>query len=508
MKTHEGLDKYNAIWLSVPAYHDLTPKNKSYEEVSQWNGKEMKEMSRYLLGVLTQSLRGGNPAQRPIFNRAIECTRALLEFNMYAQYKSHDDATLSYMEDALHRFHIFKDVFLLGRAGKEAKAKANALRTELVKKRKVDEETNAETWMPSKKRREMNAWRDYISHEIDISKELDANFNFPKIHLMSHWAEQVRRYGALQQYSAERHEQAHKTTLKDGWNASNHNLNYLPQVMTFQCRILCFGIRELNLQALAQRRENSAAPSKVLPSGADLAAPQSPQSYAKPEFMGPQNRRDGMHPDAMIKDFRALLDDTQDETHRAAIYRCTREFIKHKSHNKTYISYEQLHAMELCIYHGIKVQVEGLDGERISQMCRCTGSQCWRGGDRRNDWVWVKQRPGRCYGALNGRLPWQLQRLFKIKLQNEDGAFVEHWLAMALTTIPENSGNLDPISKSVHVRKAPAAVALQVFSVGNIVGCAQVIPEIATSIKTGDGRNERWIVNSHIDLATWNDVYN
>ena len=85
--------------------------------------------------------------------------------------------------------------------------------------------------------------------------------------------------------------------------------------------------------------------------------------------MGPQNRRDGKHPDAMIKDFRALLDNTQDATHRAAIYSGTREFIKHQSRNKTYISDEQLHAMELCIYHGIKVQVEGLDGEHISQMC-------------------------------------------------------------------------------------------------------------------------------------------
>jgi hypothetical protein len=84
MNTHKRLDKYNAIWSSVPAYHDLTPKYKSYEEVSQWNGKEMKEMSRYLLGVVTQSLRGGNPAQRPIFNRAIACPRALLEFYMYA----------------------------------------------------------------------------------------------------------------------------------------------------------------------------------------------------------------------------------------------------------------------------------------------------------------------------------------------------------------------------------------------------------------------------------------
>jgi len=123
MKTHERLDKYNAIWLSMPAYHDLTPKNQSYEEVSQWNGEEMKEMSRYLLGVVTQFLQGGNPAQGPIFHGAIECTPALLEFYMYARYKSHDDATLSYMQDASHCFHTITDAFLLGRAGKKAKAK-------------------------------------------------------------------------------------------------------------------------------------------------------------------------------------------------------------------------------------------------------------------------------------------------------------------------------------------------------------------------------------------------
>jgi len=122
--------------------------------------------------------------------------------------------------------------------------------------------------------------------------------------------------------------------------------------------------------------------------------------------------------------------------------------------------------------------------------------------------VWVKQRPGRCYGTLNGRLLWQLEGVFKIKLRNEARAFVEYWLALALTTIPENLGNLDPVSKFVQVRKAPAAVALEVFSVGNIVGRAHVIPEIATSSKTGDRWNERWIVNSHLDLATWNDMYN
>ena len=96
----------------------------------------------------------------------------------------------------------------------------------------------------------------------------------------------------------------------------------------------------------------------------------------------------------MMNDFRASLNNTQDATHRAAIYSAMRGFVKRKSRNKTYISDEQLHAMELCIYHGIKFQVEGLEGEHISQMCRCTVSQSWHGVDQWNNWVWVKQRPG------------------------------------------------------------------------------------------------------------------
>jgi hypothetical protein len=110
--------------------------------------------------------------------------------------------------------------------------------------------------------------------------------------------------------------------------------------------------------------------------------------------MGPHNRHDGKHPDAKIRDFRALVDNMQDITHLVTIFNGTREFLKHKSRNKTYLSDEQLHAMELCIYHGMKVQVEGLEGECISQICRCTESQSWHGGDRQNDCVWGNQCPG------------------------------------------------------------------------------------------------------------------
>jgi hypothetical protein len=129
----------------------------------------MKEMSWYLLGVVTQSLQGGSPAQRSIFHSAVDCPWAMLEFCMYAQYKSHNNATLSYMEDSLCHSHTFNDIFLLGQAGNKAKAKANALRMDLMKKRKVDKETNAESWTPSKKQCEINTWCHYVSQEMDIS---------------------------------------------------------------------------------------------------------------------------------------------------------------------------------------------------------------------------------------------------------------------------------------------------------------------------------------------------
>jgi len=127
-----------------------------------------------------------------------------------------------------------------GDQDKKAKANTNALRIGLVNKRNVDEETYAETWTLLKKWCEINPSWDYISHKIKFSKKSDADFNFQKFHMTSHCVEQIRQHRALQQYSAKRHEQAHKTNLKDGWNASNHNLNFVPQVITFQRRILCY----------------------------------------------------------------------------------------------------------------------------------------------------------------------------------------------------------------------------------------------------------------------------
>jgi hypothetical protein len=76
---------------------------------------------------------------------------------------------------------------------------------ELVMQRKVTEETNAIIWTRSAKRCGMKTWQDYVSHEIDVSKEFDADSNFGRIQLVSNLVEQIHRYNALQQYSPKRH---------------------------------------------------------------------------------------------------------------------------------------------------------------------------------------------------------------------------------------------------------------------------------------------------------------
>lgn len=73
------------------------------------SGKEHKEICKQILGCVI----GKVPA------RVVRATSALLDFFYIAQYQSHTDDTLGYLEDALDRFHKDKDAFLTcgGREG-------------------------------------------------------------------------------------------------------------------------------------------------------------------------------------------------------------------------------------------------------------------------------------------------------------------------------------------------------------------------------------------------------
>ena len=75
---------------------------KGISSLSQWTGKEHKEMQKVFIGVLA-----GIASARVI---AAAC--GLLDFIYYAQYQSHTTDTLQQMQEALHLFHANKDVFI------------------------------------------------------------------------------------------------------------------------------------------------------------------------------------------------------------------------------------------------------------------------------------------------------------------------------------------------------------------------------------------------------------
>jgi hypothetical protein len=160
-------------------------------------------------------------------------------------------------------------------------------------KHMVDEETDHKTWMPSKMGSKMNAWGSYISHKIEVSKELDANFNIPKIHFMTQWVERIHSSRPLEQSPTDSHKHAHILNLRDCWNAHSHHLSYMPPSITLQRSILCFKIREANLEFLAEHQEIGPTTSKILPSGADLTATQSSQSDSQGTLLGHPNFHDG-----------------------------------------------------------------------------------------------------------------------------------------------------------------------------------------------------------------------
>jgi hypothetical protein len=97
-----GEDAIDARFRAMSTHPHLRHFKKGISSISQWTGKEHKEMQKVFLGVLA----GIAPS------RVIAAARGLLDFIYYAQYQSHTTDTLRRMQEALDLFHANKDVFI------------------------------------------------------------------------------------------------------------------------------------------------------------------------------------------------------------------------------------------------------------------------------------------------------------------------------------------------------------------------------------------------------------
>ncbi|EMD40221.1 hypothetical protein CERSUDRAFT_63676 [Gelatoporia subvermispora B] len=141
----------------------------SISGLAQISGSERKDMARILLACLI----GKVPKAFLI------AFRSILDFIYLAQYPTHDDTTLGYLEQALDCFHQHKSVIMnLG-------------------------------------------VRDHL--------------NIPKFHSLLHYVQSIRFYGATDNYNTEMFERLHIDFAKEGWRASNHR-NERPQMVRWLSR--------------------------------------------------------------------------------------------------------------------------------------------------------------------------------------------------------------------------------------------------------------------------------
>jgi len=155
--------------------------------VKQWTGVEQKAIVRILIPVITPLLLR---ARAPT---AIQCARAVVDFVLLAQYYTHDDDTLVYMEHALYRLDKYVNIF-----------------------------------------------REYRPLDKDTE---EGHFNFSKYHAMSHYPRLIKRYGSAVGVDTSHSEHCHSFLVKQAYKRTNKREG-------FEKQIILYNTRHLNMTAM------------------------------------------------------------------------------------------------------------------------------------------------------------------------------------------------------------------------------------------------------------------
>ncbi|KZT41034.1 hypothetical protein SISSUDRAFT_956687, partial [Sistotremastrum suecicum HHB10207 ss-3] len=160
-----GTKEVDARFQCIPRHSTLRNFPKGISRVSQWTGRECKEMEKVFTAVVAG-----------VETEVVVCARALLDFIYYASFTQHSTESIALLESSLAVFHDNKDAFL--------------------------------------------------KYKLKGGKSI--NFHFPKLHALLHYAEHIRRWGSLDGYNTETSERLHIDFAKIPYRRSNHR-DYVPQ---------------------------------------------------------------------------------------------------------------------------------------------------------------------------------------------------------------------------------------------------------------------------------------
>ncbi|TFK62068.1 hypothetical protein BDN72DRAFT_730315, partial [Pluteus cervinus] len=97
-----GEDELDLRFRTVPPFPGLRHFRKGISSISQWTGKEQKEMERIFLGLMAGS----------VTDDVITVVRAIIDFTHYAQFNSHTEDTLLSLQRCLDVFHLKKQALV------------------------------------------------------------------------------------------------------------------------------------------------------------------------------------------------------------------------------------------------------------------------------------------------------------------------------------------------------------------------------------------------------------
>lgn len=485
---------FDYLWSRLPPYPGFTAPNKAYRSVSQWQGKEMRNLLRVVLGVFaaslsrTTDLQSLSPHHKQLAHKAILCVRYLTDFVRIAQYKVHTPGSIQSMNDYLADFHKYKEVFLRFRAPKAVKRAVRVATRDLRSTQKV-EASEASTSKRRKLTEEFRIEQEEMANDLLTE---GAHYNFPKMHLISHFADQIFRYGSLPQYSTDICEALHKP-LKDGYRRSNH-INVLPQIVNAYTRAHTFAMREKNIAQWKTELDHIPEDvTKVLrPTSTSIHIPLgSPPCKIVTKLQGRVNPKNIYNLDTLADQYN--LPDLQTLTKRYLIH------IYHTSAQPTSDA-TRFKDAPIEAFHTLQIPVPTFDNDgHILHNVRCTGPELFRKHEKRNDWIFVRHRPASLTakpGSLDGRVPARLNALFKLR-DPHTCAETNISYRLAHISLLKIVGSTTPDGPEGMARVG-LPLKNQVIGISNIEGMAHLIPVEPERV---------YLVNNRIDLHAWNDIH-
>lgn len=190
-----------------------------------------------------------------------------------------------------------------------------------------------------------------------------AHFNFPKLHMLTHFRSQIERFGCLEMWSTELGESLHRTLVKDPYRRLNKCGDYILQILNETLKDDAFVMRKMNIDYARNASK-------------DLDYSTSLYGLSEQKLRSCQRRIqtfEQLNKDMVIDEFVSVFE---------------------KYARASQIDSYELWEYPICVYHAYNLPLSNtlLCPIPAIQTIRCTINTTWQSNSPRRDWVWITKK--------------------------------------------------------------------------------------------------------------------